>query len=239
VVRAVGAVALSVLVVVGVAPYQKARRDGVTPAAPAGSGPSGMRAREAERAFGVTEVVSLLSGAVGSLAAVGEHVLERVPPPPPDPATFESPTACARTYLPEVDLPDGVLDFMCHENDTWALESAVYVRVANRTGEGVRRFTRLGRFTLAGVAMIRAGCCVSPDPLRAVVPELWCGILRDKVRALGAAPDPRAVRDYDTALGCLDEHGMRLPERWKRIPEERTVQAFEEFLAIARSRGKR
>jgi hypothetical protein len=200
------------------------------------------RALEAERASNATDVVASLARAVGRLAAVEEQVrglgAPAPPAPPPEPGSFPSPTACARTYLPEVDLPDGALDFMCSENDAWALERETYVRVAHRTGDGVHRFTRLGRYSVAAVAMIRAGCCVTPDPLLARVPELWCGILRDKVRALGPMPEDAAVRDYDEAMRCLREHGMRLPDRWERSPEERTIEAFEQFLGIARGRGK-
>jgi hypothetical protein len=92
---------------------------------------------------------------------------------------------------------------------------------------------------MAAVATLRSGCCPSPAPLTAVLPGLWCGVLRDQLQNLGPAPDRTSVKHYESTMRCLDARGAHLPDRWKSRPEWITDQAFEAFLAVARGREKR
>jgi hypothetical protein len=84
---------------------------------------------------------------------------------------------------------------------------------------------------------MRSACCVDPEPLLAVVPGLLCGILRDKLRAIGPDPEPSAVVDLERTMKCLSKRGVHLPERWDRIPAEESRAAFRRFVDVARLRG--
>ncbi len=187
--------------------------------------------------------VERAASAVASLASAVETLSEiqakrSVTPSPPPPEAFATPTECARTYLPAVDVPDGSLDFLCGETESWALERRMYECIAHRPGDGVTRWTRLGHYSLAALATIRSGCCPSPPRLRAVVPGLWCGVLRDELRAFGPVPTVETVRPFDETLACLRKRGVRLPERWDRISVARSREAFEQFWRIAEARGE-
>jgi hypothetical protein len=142
-----------------------------------------------------------------------------------------------RTYLPEVDVADSSLDALCEETDAWAAERSLYARLSHRRGG--EAWTRLGRHTMLAVAMMRNGCCVAPKPLTAVLPGLWCGVLRDELGAAGPAPDDSEVKSYERVMRCLDARGAHLPERWKSRPEWITDRAFAALLDVARERKRR
>ncbi|HEX7669786.1 MAG TPA: hypothetical protein VF395_09395 [Polyangiaceae bacterium] len=188
------------------------------------------------------EAIASLSSALGALRQVDEklHAGELIPSPPrppesPDPARFSSPTACVRSYLPDVVLGDGSMDSLCSETDLWNTERTIDVRLAHRPG-GAKHWTRLGRYSMAALATMRAGCCALPEPLTAVVPGLWCGILRDELRAFGPAPTAAIVTDYERMMRCLKGRGVRLPERWNETSPEESERAFQDFLRVARNR---
>jgi hypothetical protein len=231
-------VALLVLAVAMALPYARSR---------ARHGPAGMRrpgsdslasddaARGADEA---AEAIASLSSALGALSQVDSKLHAREPvPDPPDPAQFSSTTACVRTYLPDVDLADGSVDALCSETDLWTTERTIDVRLAHRAG-GAKHWTRLGKYSMAALATMRAGCCVAPEPLTAVVPGLWCGILRDELRTFGPAPTADRVTDYEKMMRCLLDRGVHLPERWSRPSPEESEQAFQDFLSVARRRRK-
>jgi hypothetical protein len=183
--------------------------------------------------------VAELARATRGLSEAEARARERASPaPPPSPSSFASPTACVRTYLPGVDVAAGSLDLLCDEADAWKLERRLYERIAHRPGD-VARWTRLGHYSLAAVATLRSGCCVSAPPLRAVVPGLWCGVLGDQLRALGPVPVAEAIGTFDETMRCLLRRGMRLPERWDHISVQSSRAAFDELWGVARERGRR
>lgn len=191
--------------------------------------------RKSEQAF---TIVSSLASAVDSLARLktaGVGAAESVVDPP-QPTEFSSPTACMLSYLPEVDVPEGSLDFVCDETDLWSLDWKVRAQIVNRTGDGARLWSRLGKYSLAALATMRKGCCVDPPYLQAKVPGLWCGVLRDTLRGFQAAPTRSNVTEYETMMKCLDGRGMRLPAHFAVAPPEQAFDAFAEFLKIARHR---
>jgi hypothetical protein len=227
-------VALIALGVALVLPYALWKRH------PAVRGPAGSLAAADPRegAEEATEAVASLASALGALSRVDSNLRAGgAPVDPPDPAQFSSPTACVRSYLPDVDLADGSVDSLCAEVDLWTTERTIDVRLANRAG-GARHWTRLGRYSMAALATMRAGCCVAPEPLFAVVPGLWCGILRDQLRAFAPAPLASVIADYESMMRCLAARGVRLPERWSRASPEESQATFEEFLRVARHRRK-
>jgi hypothetical protein len=190
----------------------------------------------------VVSEVSALASAVKDLAKK-QAELERadvrnaVPPPP---GAFASPSACLESYLPELELAPGGLDFICKKSDLWAIDREAQVRIGARRGKGAELWKRLGHYSLASLAVMRSGCCPDAEPLSAVVPGLWCGILRDKVRALRPIPDPDGLRDFDATMACLQKRRARLPQHWDKLPASTRQQAFEEFSrrALARARPK-
>jgi hypothetical protein len=183
-----------------------------------------------------TAAVASLASALGALGRVEAKVqADDSPADPPDPAEFASPTACVRSYLPEIEVAGESLDFLCSEKDLWTLERTIALRLAHRTG-GAEHWTRLGRHSMAALAAMRRGCCIAPEPLLAVVPGLWCGILRDELRAIGPAPTAKGLAGYESMMRCLAARGVRLPERWNAVPPDQSQAAFENFLHTARRR---
>lgn len=193
--------------------------------------------RKSQQAF---TIVSSLASAVDSLARLktaGVGAVEPIVNPPP-PEAFSSPTACMLSYLPEVDLPEGSLDFVCDETDFWSLDWKVQSQIVNRTGKGARLWSRLGRYSLAALASMRKGCCVEPPYLQAKVAGLWCGILRDTLRGFQSAPTSSNIAEYETMMTCLEGRGMHLPAHFAVAPPERAHETFAEFVEIARHRAK-
>lgn len=162
----------------------------------------------------------------------------RAPPtkPPPAPGAFASPTACMQTYLPPVELPDRALDFVCEHTEFWSAEERTYRELAHRRGEGAKLWRQLGPYAMAALAMMRRGCCPDAEPLLAVVPGLWCGILRDRLRAFDSAAWSGPVQDYEETLRCLFERGVHLPERWGNGLGADAREAFFEFGQRSRER---
>lgn len=156
---------------------------------------------------------------------------------PPPPSAYTSLTACFESYLPGAELSPGALDFVCTETEFWAIERRAHLAIAPRPGAGARLYGKLGHYSLAALATMRRGCCPDAEPLLAVVPGLWCGILRDKLRALGAYPEAGPIAAFDETMGCLADRGVRLPDRWDRFTAEQSRAAFREFSRIARRRG--
>jgi hypothetical protein len=191
--------------------------------------------KKSEQAF---TIVSGLASAVESLArlkTVGAGAAEPVVVPPP-PTEWSSPTACMLTYLPGVDVPAASLDFVCEETDLWSVEWKVRAQVANRPGDGARLWNRLGRYSLPALASMRKGCCVDPPYLQAKVPGLWCGILRDTLRAFQAAPVQTNIHEFEMMMTCLEDRGMHLPAHFAEAPPERARDAFADFVRISRHR---
>lgn len=184
-------------------------------------------------------IVSSLASAVDSLARV-KAASAKEPEPvfdPPAATEFPSPTACMLSYLPEVELPNGALDFVCDETDFWQLDWKVRAELANRRGDGARLWNRLGPYSMAALASMRKGCCVDAPYLQAKVPALWCGILRDTLRGLGAVPSDANVRDFEAMMKCLSDRGMRLPAAFGEVEPRDAREAFGRFLKMARNRA--
>ena len=66
-------------------------------------------------------------------------------PEAPAASKFESPTACMASYLPEIQLKSGSLDFVCRKTEMWSVERKAYARIAARKGEGARVWRHLGK----------------------------------------------------------------------------------------------
>jgi len=196
-------------------------------------------AEERTKSAEALTIVSSLATAVDSLARVSAVSAGSVgpAPDPPAPTEFASPTACMQSYLPEVDLPKGSLDFVCEETDFWTLDWKVRAHVATKPGAGARLWNRLGPYSLAALASMRKGCCVDPPYLQAKVPALWCGILRDTLRGFQAVPSTASVHEFETTMKCLEGRGMRLPPSFAATPPDRAHEAFGQFLKIARARS--
>jgi hypothetical protein len=188
----------------------------------------------------VVSEVSALASAVKDLAnkkaALDRADTSNAVPPPA--SAFPSPTACMQSYLPEVELAPGGLEFVCKKSDLWAIDREALVRIAARRGKGAELWKRLGHYSLATLAVMRSGCCADAEPLRAVVPGLWCGILRDKVRALAALPDSSSVRAFDETMTCLEKRRARVPEHWSKLPAATREHAFDEVLRRALERAR-
>lgn len=228
--RWLGIVALLAVGAAFVLPYARSLHRHGTPKRPEGV--------ESNGAAEATLAMASLASALGALGRVKAKVQADDPPvDPPDPAEFASPTACVRSYLPEVDVAEESLDFLCSETDLWTVERTIAVRLANRAG-GAQHWTRLGRHSMAALAAMRRGCCVAPEPLLAVVPGLWCGILRDELRAIGPVPSTEMIASYESMMQCLTARGVRLPERWNSVPQDESETAFAAFLRTARRRHK-
>lgn len=215
-------------------------RRGTPGAERARSGPRGEDLRSAQterRAAEATAALASLTSALGSLSQAREKVTAGEPPPnPPPPEDFPSPTACARTFLPDVDVADSSLGFVCTETDAWTIERTLYVQLAHRKGGA--HWTRLGRHTLAALAMLRSGCCPSPAPITAVVPGLWCGRLTDALVAIGPVPSDADLRGYDARMRCLEGRGVHLPDRFLGVPQEEADRVFSGFLRAAQHRSR-
>lgn len=188
----------------------------------------------------VVSEVSALASAVQELAdkkaALDRADVRNAVPPPA--SAFPSPTACMQSYLPEFELAPGGLDFVCKKSDLWAIDREAQVRIAARRGKGAELWKRLGHYSLATLAVMRSGCCADAEPLRAVVPGLWCGILRDKVRALAALPDSSSIRAFDETMTCLEKRRARVPEHWSKLPAATREHAFDEILRRALERAR-
>jgi hypothetical protein len=183
-------------------------------------------------------IVSSLATAVDSLArlqSVSGGAAEALPDPP-SPAEWSSPTACMLSYLPEVQMPEGSLDFVCEETDFWSIDWKVRARVAGKVGAGAQLWNRLGPYSLAALASMRKGCCVDPPYLQAKVAGLWCGALRDTLRSFQAVPSPKNVREFETMMKCLEARGMHLPAEFSSVDPERSRDAFARVASIARKR---
>jgi hypothetical protein len=108
--------------------------------------------------------------------------------------------------------------------------------MTGKPGPAAQLWKRFGSRSLSVLATMRAGCCPDAEPLSAVVPGLWCGVLRDKVRLFTALPERTTVADVERTVACLSRRGARLPPHWATVPEGRSERAFDEFMAIARTR---
>jgi hypothetical protein len=183
-------------------------------------------------------IVSSLATAVDSLARIQSASTSGVEPSydPPSPADFPSPTACMLSYLPELEMPEGSLDFVCEETDFWSIDWKVRAKIATKVGEGARVYNRLGRYSLAALASMRKGCCVDPPYLQAKVAGLWCGILRDTLREFQAVPSPKSVHEYETMMKCLESRGMHLPPHFSDVDPESAREAWARVAGIARKR---
>jgi len=196
------------------------------------------QAAERRKGEQAVAMVASLATAVDSLSRLKTIGVGAAEPPvtPPEPTEFASPTNCMLSYLPEVDVPANGLDFVCEETDFWTIELKVRAQVVNRTGDGSRLWSRLGRYSIAALASMRKGCCADPPYLQAKVAGLWCGILRDTLRGFQAAPEQATVHEFETMMTCLELRGMHLPAHFSVTPPERAHEAFAEFVAIARHR---
>jgi hypothetical protein len=157
--------------------------------------------------------------------------------PPPSVTTFASTGACLASFLPKLEpLAPENLEFICSQSDLWAMERQAQRLMAGKPGPAAELWRRFGSYELAALAVMRSGCCPDAEPLTAVVPGLWCGILRDKVRLFSAMPERTTVSDFERTMTCLARRGTVLPAHWATVPAGRGQRAFEEFLAIAWAR---
>jgi len=189
-----------------------------------------------------TEALSAATSLASSLAelararALHEQGGKRTFAPPPASA-FPSETACLASFLPKLGPVDPEsLDFICEKSDVWSIERQSHVLMTGKPGQAAQLWKRLGPYSLAALAMMRGGCCVDREPLAAVVPGLWCGVLRDKLSSFTPLPERSTVQDYERSVSCLVRRGARLPAHWATVPAGRGRRAFDEFLEIARSR---
>jgi hypothetical protein len=155
---------------------------------------------------------------------------------PPPATAYGSATRCLASYVPELDLAPHALDFVCTSDDLWAIERRVAEKFAYAAGSGAEDWRHLGPYGMGALASMRAGCCPQAVPVRAVVPGLWCGILRDRVRQMSAVPERTSYLDVAETLECLRARGVRLPARWYRSPPERQHAASRAFVERARRR---
>lgn len=209
------------------------------PAVAASAAPARRFAAEKRRTEQALSIVSSLATAVDSLARVAVAGARSAEPafPPPPPTEFSSPTACMLSYLPEIDVSNGALDFVCEETNAWTLDWKVRARISGKAGDGAKLWNRLGPYSMAALAGMRKGCCVDPPYLQAKVAGLWCGVLRDTLRGFQAVPTDENVHEFETTMKCLADRGMRLPPAFSEVTPERARGAFGEFLTIARRRG--
>jgi len=231
------AVALALCVVV-VAPFARPRRSPM-PGAPAPS-LALLQAREAQRRADAVAVATSLASTLtelNRLKSLREGGIDQARPPPPA-SSFASETECLASFLPSLSpIEPEKLEFVCKQSDLWAIERQAHVLMAGKPGKAAELWNRLGSHSLAALATMRSGCCIDAEPLTAVVPGLWCGILRDKVRLFSALPEPTTVEDFERTMRCLGRRGARFPAHFTTLPAGRGERAFEEFLSIARARG--
>lgn len=195
-------------------------------------------ASERKKSEQALTIVSSLATAVDSLSRLqsASGAAAEATPDPPQATEWSSPTACMLSYLPEIRMPEGSLDFVCEETDFWSIEWKVRARVAGKAGEGAILWNRLGPYSLAALASMRKSCCVDPPYLQAKVAGLWCGVLRDTLRGFQAVPSPKSVHEYETMMKCLEARGMHLPPYFSEGDPERGRQAFARVVSIARRR---
>jgi hypothetical protein len=186
-----------------------------------------------DQAIGIVSSLATTVDSLARLQAAGTSEPETVPPSATE---FSSPTACMLSYLPEVSVQSGSLDFVCEQTDAWTLEWKVRAQLSGKVGEGARLWSRLGPYALAALASMRKGCCVDPPYLQAKVPGLWCGVLRDTLRDVQAVPTRQNVRGFETMMKCLERRGMHLPDHFSDGEPERAERAFAELLRVARHR---
>ena len=189
----------------------------------------------AEALSAATSLASTLS-ALSQMKTARTGIVQPQHPPPPA-SSFPSQSACLASYLPAlapVDAED--LTFVCKKSDLWAIERQAHTLMTGKPGPAAQLWKRFGSRSLSVLATMRAGCCPDAEPLSAVVPGLWCGVLRDKVRLFTALPERTTVADVERTLACLSRRGARVPAHWATVPEGRSERAFDEFMAIARAR---
>ena len=208
-------------------------------ASPSASGAARATASDAELHAEALAAATSLASTLNELSQIKRPHAGRIPeqPPPPPPSAFPSQAACLASYLPKltpVDPED--LTFVCTKSDLWAIERQAHTLMLGKPGPAAALWKRLGLRSLAALATMRSGCCPDAEPLTAVVPGLWCGVLRDKVRLFTALPESTTVTDLDRTLICLSRRGARLPPHWATVPAGRSERAFDEFLTIARAR---
>ena len=190
---------------------------------------------QAEALSAATSLAATLSELSDVKRAQRHGMKPRQPPPPA--SAFPSESACLASYLPKLDPVDPEdLKFVCTKSDLWAIERQAHVLMIGKPGPAAQLWKRLGSRSLAALAMMRSGCCPNAEPLSAVVPGLWCGVLRDKVRLFTTLPERTTISDLERTLDCLARRRARLPPHWATVPEGRSERAFDEFLAIARQR---
>jgi hypothetical protein len=230
-----GALVLTAIVVVPLV-----RRSGAQPApSPSASVVASSAAKDAELHAQALSAANSLATSLSELSEAKRARARAVEPqhPPPPASSFPSEGACLASYLPElapVDAED--LKFVCQKSDLWAIERQAHVLFTGKPGRAAQLWKRLGSRSLAALATMRSGCCTDAEALSAVVPGLWCGVLRDKVRLFTALPERTTVLDLERTLACLSRRGARLPAHWATVPNGRSERAFDEFLSMARAR---
>jgi hypothetical protein len=200
-------------------------------------------ARDAELRAEALSAATSLAATLTELARLRQRRAQSRAPsgppvePPPSAAAFSSTGACLASFLPKLDplRPDD-LEFICKQSNLWAIERQAQRSMAGKPGAAAQLWKRLGFYELSALAVMRSGCCPEAEPLTAVVPGLWCGILRDKVRLFSAMPERSTVADFERTMTCLARRGAVLPAHWATVPAGRGQRAFEEFLTIAWAR---
>lgn len=193
----------------------------------------------AEALAAATSLASTLTELARVRARRAQGAIPSGPPvdPPPPASAFPSTGACLASFLPKLEpIVSEDLAFICKQSDLWAIERQTQRIMAGKPGAAAQLWKRLGSYELAALAVMRSGCCPDAEPLSAVVPGLWCGILRDKVRLFTAMPERSSVADFERTMACLARRGAVLPAHWATVPAGRGQRAFEEFLTIAWAR---
>ncbi len=209
---------------------------------PATAGLASAAARDARLQAEALSAATSLASTLTDLARLRERGAGEEPSgppidPPPSASSFPSPGACLASFLPKLDpLIADDLEFVCKKSDLWAMERQSQRLMAGRPGAAAQLWKRLGPYELAALAVMRSGCCPDAEPLTAVVPGLWCGILRDKVQLFTAMPERSTVAAFEQTMTCLARRGAVLPAHWATVPAGRGQRAFEEFLTIAWAR---
>ena len=236
---AIGLAGALILAALVLAPLARKRPDTKLQPSPSASAFASAAAKDAHLQAEALSAATSLAATLGELSRVKSSRGRVVEPqhPPPAASSFPSEAACLASYLPKLSPIDAEdLKFVCAKSDLWAIERQAHTLMAGKPGSAAQLWKRLGSQSLAVLATMRSGCCVNAEPLTAVVPGLWCGVLRDKVRLFTALPERTTVSDLERTLGCLARRGARLPAHWATVPAGRSERAFDEFLAIARER---
>lgn len=196
--------------------------------------------------------VTLIERPVASAAAAPQSPkpidLSEVPVTGAEPTVELDQTAsCVSAYLPKgafAKSPD--FSWLCQETDPLKgpqkLRAAI-VAAAPKTGgptEAMKLFSRIGWYETAAYAVIRAGCCMDPAPLRPPEPGPGCESMADPLHELGrdvvaGKNFEEPLKRYTSAIHCELKLGRGLRFGRAARPQPTEEGAFRELAqAVAR-----